>query len=190
MKSMARAEEWTRFNMRMVFVLFLREIQWDRAVGFAVDELLHFGIGAVADFIGRTLRDNAAASKHNHPGRDAKSARHVVRHDDGGHMAAMSEFERQLIDYRGHDRIEPRGRLVTEQQLGIERECTRQANPLFHSTADFIRFKIFKASQSNHLKLLFYDLFDFVGRFVSVLQKWQRNILPDREGGEQRAGLE
>ena len=90
MKSVARAKKRTRLNVGMVFVLFLREIQWYRAVGSAVDELLHFGIGAGADFIRRTLCDNAAASKHNHPGPDAKSARHIVRHDDSGHMAAVS----------------------------------------------------------------------------------------------------
>ena len=92
MKSVARAKKRTRFNVRMVFVLFLREIQWYRAVGFAVNKLMHLGIWAGADFIRRTLCDNPVASKHNHPGRDAKSARHIVRHNHGGHMAAAKEL--------------------------------------------------------------------------------------------------
>lgn len=190
MKSSARGDTWPRLNVRMVFVFFLEEVQGYWAVGFTIDELLHLRIGAVSDFIGRSLSDYAAAAKHNHPGRDAKSARHVVRDHHRRHVAAVSKFERQLIDHRGHDWIESRGRLVAKQQLGIERERAGQANPFFHSTANFIRFQIFKSSQSNHLKFLFYDLFDFVQGFVRVLQKGQRYILAHRKRGEQRAGLE
>jgi len=190
MKSSARGDTWSRLNVRMVFVFFLEEVQGYWAVGFAFDELLHLGIGAVSDFIGRSLGDNAAASKHNHPRGDAKSARHVVRDDHRGHVAAVSKFERQLIDHRGHDWIESRGRFIAKQQLGIERERARQANPFFHSAANFIRFQFFKSGQSNHLKFLFHDPLDLVGGFVSVLQKWQRNILAHRKRGEQRPGLE
>ena len=77
--------------------------------------------------------------------------------------------------------IEPRSWLVAKKQFRIERERTRQANSLFHPTADFVRLKILKTGQSHHLEFLFHDLFDFIGRLIGVLQKWQRHIFADRE---------
>ena len=88
MKSAARGDTWTRLNVRMVLVLFLKEVQWHRAVRFAFDELLHLGMGAGADFIWRTLRDNATGSKHNHPRSDAERARHIMRDHDRRHASS------------------------------------------------------------------------------------------------------
>src|SRR2546430_6471743 len=51
-------------------------------------------------------------------------------------------------------------------------------------------FRSFKTSQANHFKFLFYDLFDFIWRFVSVLQKRQRHVLAHGLRGQQRTGLE
>ena len=39
----------------------------------------------------------------------------------------------QLVERRRRDRIEARGRLVEEQQLGIERERARKAGALDHA---------------------------------------------------------
>ena len=36
----------------------------------------------------------------------------------------------------GHDRIEPGGRLITEEQLGIKRQRSREAHALLHPAAD------------------------------------------------------
>src|SRR6266567_2197073 len=145
MESAARGEERTWSNVGMFLLLLLRDVQRHRAIGFTVDKLLHFRIRTRADFIRCTLCDNATASKHNHPCRDTKSARHIVRHN-----------------HCGHDWVESRGRLVAEKQLRIERERTRQANALFHSAAYLSRFEILKTSQPDHLKFLFHNLFDFI----------------------------
>ena len=115
MKSMTRADKGARFYMLMMFMFLLRKIQRDRTVGFAINKLLHFGIGAGANFIRRALRDNRTVSKHDHSGGDSKCTGHVMRHDDGGHVLAMGKFKGELIDYRGHDRIESGSGFVTEQ---------------------------------------------------------------------------
>ena len=88
MKPATRGDTWAWRNVRMILVFFLKEVQWHGAVRFAFDELLHLGIGAGADFIWRTLRDNATGSKHNHPGADSKRARHVVRDNHCRHAAS------------------------------------------------------------------------------------------------------
>src|SRR5205807_7652822 len=54
----------------------------------------------------------------------------------------------------------------------------------------FTWLKIFKAGQADHLKFLFHDFFNLIAGLVSMLQKWQRNVLTHRERREQRAGLE
>src|SRR6266513_5553711 len=115
MKPGACREERTRSDMWMIVVLLLRNVQRHRAIGFTVDKLLHFRIRTRTDFIRRTLRDNATASKHNHTCRDTKSARHIVRHHHCGHVAAMSQFDGELIDHCGHDWVESGGRLVAEK---------------------------------------------------------------------------
>src|SRR5207247_9959472 len=98
MKPGACRDEGTRSDMGMVVVLLLRDVQWHRAIGFAVDKLVDFRIRTRADFIRRTLRDNATASKHNHTCRDTKSARHIIRRHPCGHVAARSHDQGKLID--------------------------------------------------------------------------------------------
>ena len=72
----------------------------------------------------------------------------------------------------------------------IKRERASEANAFFHSTTDFGRLEIFETAQPDHLKFLFHDFFHLVARFISVLQKRERNVLAYREGCEQCAGLE
>src|SRR5262245_21547276 len=99
----------------MMLMFFLRKIQWNRSVGFAIDKLLDFGIRATADFVRRAFRDNRAMTKHDHAGCDPKCARHVVGYNDGGHVFAMGELERQLIDNRSHDRVQSGSWLVAKK---------------------------------------------------------------------------
>ena len=77
----------------MMLMLILREVQGYRSVGFTVDKLLHLGVGTGADFLRRTLRDNIPVSEHNHPCRDTKCTRHIMRHHDRGHVAPMSQLK-------------------------------------------------------------------------------------------------
>src|SRR5439155_9223042 len=112
-----------------------------------MDKLLHLRIWAVPNFIRRSLRDNAAMAKHNHARCDAESTRHVVRDHDCCHVAAMGQFESELIYNCGHNRVQPGCWLVAEKQFRIEREGAREANAFFHPAADLIWFKVFKAGQ-------------------------------------------
>ena len=98
------------------------------------------------------MRDDLAVVEHDHAGRDAKGARHVVGHDDRGHAAFAGQLEGEFVDHRGHDRIESGSRLVAEEQLRIEREGAGQADALFHSAADLGRFEIFETRQADHLQ--------------------------------------
>src|SRR5438067_9102840 len=115
MEAMTGGNERARFHELMVFMFVLREIQWNRPVSFAIDELLYFGIRAVANLIRCTLSDNRAVTKHDHSGRDPKGAGHVVSDNNGGYVFAVREFERKLIHHRSHDRIESGSWLIAEE---------------------------------------------------------------------------
>ena len=94
MKAKTRAHERARLHVLMMLMLILRKIQRDRPVCFSVDKLLHFRVSARANFFRCALRDDRTMTEHDHARRNAKSARHVVRDDDCGHVASMSQFER------------------------------------------------------------------------------------------------
>src|SRR5437588_10095840 len=64
MESVTRPDKRSRLHVLMVFMFVLGKIKGDRPVGFAVDELLHFGIRAVSNLVRRTLLDNQAVAKH------------------------------------------------------------------------------------------------------------------------------
>ena len=105
MKSTARRDTWPRFNMLMFLVLFLRKIQRHGAVSFAVDKLLHFGIGVVPNFIWCALRNNTAVAEHDHARRDTKGAGHIVGNYYGGHVSPMRQFQSKFVNDCGHDWI-------------------------------------------------------------------------------------
>src|SRR2546430_1282444 len=60
--------------------------------------------------------------------RDAGRLLHVVRHDQDGD--ALLEIVDQLLDQGGGDRVERRGRLIKQEQLGTGRQRPGNAQPL------------------------------------------------------------
>src|ERR1043165_26364 len=115
MKPATREREGTRPNMPMIFMFVLRKVQWNCAVGLAVNELLHFWTRVISNFVGGTLSDNVAVAEHNHSGGDTKSAGHVMGDHHRRHMFAVSQFLRQLIDNRCHDGVEAGSRFVAKK---------------------------------------------------------------------------
>src|SRR5436189_6387720 len=99
METPACGDERPRFHVRMMFMIVLGKVQGHWTIGFAVNELLHFGIGMGADFVGSTLRENPPASEHNHSRRDAEGARHVVMDDDRRTAQRFLPSEHSVYDW-------------------------------------------------------------------------------------------
>src|SRR5260370_38735545 len=116
MKAIPRERKRPGLNTLMMLVLILREVQRDRSVCFAVYKLVHLRVTARANFFGRALGDDRAVTEHDHPRGDAKCTRHVVRDDDSRHVTSMSQFERELIDNRRHNRLESARWFIAEIQ--------------------------------------------------------------------------
>src|SRR5215470_10299876 len=111
-KSRAKKRPWP--NVLKLFMLILRKVQRNWTVRMTVNELLHFGIGTVSNFVRCALGRNRAVAKHDHARSDAKRAGHIVGDDDCCHMAVLGQLQCQLVNYGGHDRIEPGCRLIAE----------------------------------------------------------------------------
>ena len=165
---MPRACERPGFNALMIFMLY--PARGSTASGRLLRRLMNWctsGLVLVRISSGVPCATIEPCSEHDHPRGDAKSARHIVRDNDRRHVASMGQFDRELIDNRRHDRVEPRRWLIAKKQFRIERECPRQSNSLLHSTADFIRLEVLKTRQADHLEV-------FVSRFL----RFHREIYP------------
>src|SRR5262249_43226394 len=92
-------------------------------------------------------------------------ARHddVVSHDDRGDLQADIEVFDQLGDLLRADRIEPRGRLVVEDDLRLERNRSGQRDSLAHPPRKLGRHLLLYAGQADHLELLRHDPRDLFG---------------------------
>ncbi len=61
----------------------------------------------------------------------------IVGHQKHGKAQTLLKVPHQLVELGRRDRIEPRGRLVQEQQFGIESERPREARALAHPPRQF-----------------------------------------------------
>src|SRR5580765_8556516 len=64
---------------------------------------------------------------------DREQSIEIVRYQEDGEAEARLQIEDQLIESSGGDRIEAGGRLVEEQNLGVERQRARETGALAHA---------------------------------------------------------
>src|SRR5437867_8888135 len=110
--------------------------QDDRPAARAFDELPHQGILRVPHFVRRSLEHDPALVEHRDPIRHLVGARNVVRHHDRGHSHALLKAADQLVDRVGHDRVESRGRLIVQDEVGIHGDRSGEAHALAHSSRE------------------------------------------------------
>ena len=84
---------------------------------------------------------------------DRKYACQFVGHDDDRGPQAVAQFEDQIVEQMRADRVEPRGRLVEKEDVGIEGHGTRKAGPLFHAAADLRGVILLEAREADECKL-------------------------------------
>ena len=97
----------------------------------------------------------------------------------------------QFVELGGADRIEARGRLVEEDDVGIERQRTRQRDALDHAAGQLGGiFAAHVGVEPDHFQLGERDLLDQARRQVEIFADRELHVLQHRERGEQRALLE
>jgi hypothetical protein len=86
--------------------------------------------------------------------------------------------------------IQPRRRLVEEQERRIERQCARDASALLHTAGDLGGEMVLEAFQAHEAELRAHDDIDRLRVEVAPLAKRKRDVLGERHRPEQRTGLE
>ena len=96
---------------------------------------------------------HAATVQNHRPVADILHVRQqVTRQDD--RLAALGERENQILDFAAADRVEPGGRLVEDDQVGVVDERLRQADAALHALREFADVTPPGVVQPDHLDQL------------------------------------
>ena len=79
-------------------------------------------------------------------------ARSCADHHDRG-PEVLVDLEDQLVEPAGRDRIQPRRRLVEEQEIRIERHRPRQPRPLLHAAGELVGVQVLEAGEAHQREL-------------------------------------
>src|SRR5882672_4272017 len=110
-------------------------------------------------------------------------------HENGQPQSTLKRAD-ELVEVAGADRVEARGRLVQEDQFGIERERPRQRHSLDHAAGKLRRIAIGDfGAQAHHAEFGHHDFVEQALRELEIFAHRKLDVLPHRERREQRALL-
>ena len=101
----------------------------------------------------------------------------------------LFQFQNQIVDSRGDDRIQAGGGLVEKENFRVHGERPRNGGAFFHSAAQLRRHVVFKTGEANLFE--FQPHHDFDRRIIEwgVLAQGERDIFSHGHRPEQRAAL-
>jgi hypothetical protein len=116
----------------------------------------------------------------------------VVRDQEDGEAEPVAQVEHEPVEGGRADRIEAGGRLVQEEQLGIERERAGDSGALAHSARQLGgEFGAGFGRQADHDDLVGRDLVEQLLREARIeFAKRHLHVLGDGQGREERGALE
>ena len=91
---------------------------------------------------------------------DEEDARQLVRHDDDGDAKVAAERDDQLIELHRRNRIETGGRLVEEQEIGLEHHGAGDAGALLHAAGNLARQMVGERTEPDEFELGLTELAD------------------------------
>src|SRR6266704_1225117 len=77
----------------------------------------------------------------------------VVRHHDRRHLESPLQIADHLVDGRGRDRVQPRGRLVVKDTLGIHGDRARQRHAFLHPSGQLGGHEVLDPLQPHEVQL-------------------------------------
>src|SRR5947207_3009903 len=104
-----------------------------------LQELQHRGILGREDLVRRADGADLRLPQERHAVRHPERAAHVVRDHHARHPQLVPQPLDQAVDHVGVDGIEPRGRLVVQEILGLARDGPRDPHALFHAARQLRR---------------------------------------------------
>ena len=165
-----------------------------RGLGFrlAAEELAHPRIVArVAQDPGVALGNDAllAFVEHDHAVGNRIDAGELVGHDHEGDVQALGQPQDELVEFGGGDRIQPRRRLVQEQDHRIERHRACDGRALLHAAADFGWHMAGKCVEADQFQLHSREQVHGAGIELRVFLQLQAHVFQKRHRPEQRTAL-
>ncbi len=126
----------------------------------SIDELLHDGVGMIADMVGIAVGDNVALMEHYDAIGDLIGALHIVGNNDCSNAELALKFENKLIDDVRANRIQSRCRLVVEQYFRIQCDSAGQGHAFALAAGEIGGKVVLKSVEANHSKLGLDQVFD------------------------------
>ncbi|CAN93297.1 hypothetical protein predicted by Glimmer/Critica [Sorangium cellulosum So ce56] len=155
------------------------------------DELARLLVVAVRQLVRRPRRDDAPLDHEERLVRDAERARHVVRDHHARHLEARPRLLDQIVDHPARQRIEPAGRLVVDEDLGLQHQRARQAHALALPAGQLRRHPVLLVLEAERVQHAHDLVADVPLRHVlPVLAQRERHVVEDRQRVEQRRVLE
>src|SRR5258706_4372479 len=115
----------------------------------------------------------------------------VVADDDEGDAEPFVQPQDEIVDAARGEGIQVGGRLVEEEDAGIERERARERRPLDHAAGELGRkLEAALGREPRELELHRRDPLPLVVGHLGVLADRQHDVLRHRERGEERSLLE
>src|SRR5713226_792162 len=111
----------------------------DRHLEVALEELVHGRVLGLEDLLVRAHGADLRLPQQGDAVGDAERPPHVVRHDHAGDADLLLQPLDQPVDHVGVHGVEPRGRLVVQQVLGLARDRPGDADPLAHPARELGR---------------------------------------------------
>src|SRR5262249_19843387 len=134
--------------------------------------------------------ENVRLVQHQQLVADRTRAGGVVRYDDQRRVAVVLEVQEQLVDLARGDRIQPRARLVDQQQTWVQRHRAREAGAPAHAAGEIGRHLVRLVAEADRLELLLDAIANLAIRERRVPTHGERDVLANRDGVEQRRVLE
>ena len=69
-------------------------------------------------------------------------------------LALLAQVADQLLDFRGADRVEPRGRLVEQDQLGVVDQRLGQPDAALHALGILAKLAMLGTGEADHVDQL------------------------------------
>src|SRR5438309_479888 len=134
--------------------------------------------------------DDAALVEHRDAVGERARQRQIVRDDDLRRAAIGADAADEFADLLRQDRVEVGGRLVVEDQLGVDRQRPGDRHALAHPARELARQLRLRALELHVGEDAVNDRLDLVRAVAPVLPQPQAHVLGDGERGEQGRVLE
>ena len=134
---------------------------------------------AVPDFIDWPHRRDIAVVDQNDSIGNQERAGEFVRDHHHREPVGLFQAEDQTVDSGRRDGVQPGGRLVEEENLGVERHGPGESCTFLHASAELRWAVVFESTQADLFQFDSYHHFDGAWIERGVFQQWKRNVSAD-----------